>query len=133
MSRFDRMHAAIWRRSTLTIAGLVVMMFAIGFVAQPALSALSGTREITIVAERYEYWPSTIILKKNEPVILHLMSRDRVHGFNVKALGVRADLMPGEEIRIPVTPRKAGTFPFKCDLFCGRGHTDMSGTIVVNE
>lgn len=133
MSRFDRTMAGLKRRPSLIAASVAVAMFATAFVAQPALSALTGTREVTIVAERYEYSPSTIVLKKDEPVILHLVSRDRVHGFNVKGLGVRADVLPGDEIRIPLTPHKTGTFPFKCDLFCGSGHTDMSGTIVVDE
>ena len=105
----------------------------IALIALPALSALNSDREITIVAERYEYSPPSITLKKEETVILHLVSRDRVHGFNVKALGVRADVMPGAEIRVRVTPHKMGIFPFKCDLFCGSGHTDMSGTIVVTD
>jgi cytochrome c oxidase subunit 2 len=32
-----------------------------------------------------------------------------------------------------LTPEKVGNFMFVCDLFCGTGHDDMDGTIVVEE
>ena len=137
MSRLDRMFAAMKHRSSLTAFGIASAAFVIAFVAQPALAALidavGGERVVTIVAERYEYSPASVVLKKDVPVILHLVSHDRVHGFNATALGVRADVMPGEEINLRLTPHETGTFPFKCDLFCGRGHTDMTGTIVVTD
>ena len=137
MNRLARMFAAMARNTWLTATGVAVAMFSLAFVAQPALSALSralgNERVVTIVAERFEYSPEKVVLKKDEPVILHLVSLDRLHGFNVKALGVRADVMPGEEVRIRVVPHKTGSFPFKCDLFCGSGHTDMGGVIVVTD
>ena len=137
MNRLARIFAVIARNNWLTAAVVVVVMFALAFVAQPAISALSSAlgsdREVTIVAERYEYSPDKIVLKKDQPVILHLLSLDRLHGFNVKALGVRADVMPGEEVRVRLLPHKVGSFPFKCDLFCGSGHGDMGGTIVVTD
>ena len=137
MNRPTRMFAAMARNTWLTRAVVAIAMFSLAFVAQPALSALvdavSNERVVKIVAERFEYSPDTVVLKKGEPVILHLVSRDRLHGFNVKALGVRADVMPGEEVRIRVVPDKVGSFPFKCDLFCGSGHTDMGGVIVVTD
>ena len=96
-----------------------------------AQSAPGGERGIRIAAERYEYSPAKIILKKGEPVILELISEDRLHGFHVAELGVRADVLPGQPVRVRVVPDKTGTFPFSCDLFCGSGHGDMSGVISV--
>jgi cytochrome c oxidase subunit 2 len=31
------------------------------------------------------------------------------------------------------TPDKVGRFNFHCDLFCGSGHEDMMGTLIVVE
>jgi cytochrome c oxidase subunit 2 len=70
-------------------------------------------------------------LKKGEPVILELTSEDRLHGFHIMELGVRADVLPGQPVRVRIVPDKVGTFPFTCDLFCGSGHGDMSGVILV--
>jgi cytochrome c oxidase subunit 2 len=32
---------------------------------------------------------------------------------------------------VTLTPDKAGSFTFFCDIFCGDGHEDMEGTLVV--
>ena len=107
------------------LAGLIGFAF--------AQSALKGERTIRITAERYNYEPDRIVLKRGEPVILELVSEDRLHGFHVKALGVRADVLPGTPVRVRVVPDRAGTFPFTCDVFCGSGHPDMGGVITVVE
>ena len=31
------------------------------------------------------------------------------------------------------TADKAGRFDFLCDVFCGDGHEDMSGTLIVDD
>ncbi|HMA09868.1 MAG TPA: cytochrome c oxidase subunit II, partial [Ramlibacter sp.] len=53
-------------------------------------------------------------------------------GFNLPDFGVRADLVSGKVTRVELTPDKAGSFTFLCDVFCGTGHEDMSGRLVVN-
>jgi cytochrome c oxidase subunit 2 len=32
---------------------------------------------------------------------------------------------------VRVVPQKAGRFEFHCDVFCGSGHEEMSGILVV--
>jgi len=97
-------------------------------------NALPAEREIHITAKKFEFTPDTITLKKGEPVVLVLSSQDRKHGFNLRAFGIRADVNPGgTAARIPFTPNKTGKFTFSCDVFCGEGHEDMTGTIVVTE
>jgi cytochrome c oxidase subunit 2 len=56
-----------------------------------------------------------------------------MHGFKVPALNIRADLPPGTVTRVRLTPEKAGTYDFLCDNFCGAGHEQMEGRIVVKE
>ncbi len=96
-----------------------------------AAARTGGDRVVRIFAERYEYSPARVTLKKGQPVILELVSRDRLHGFHVKGLDVRADVLPGQYVRVRAVPDKVGTFPFTCDLFCGSGHNDMNGMIIV--
>lgn len=112
-------------------AGLLV---AIALAAAPALRAFAeGPRVIRIVAKRFTYTPSEVTLKKGEPVVLELTSEDRVHGFKLPAFGIRTDVRPKEVARVPLTPDRTGTFTFACDVFCGDGHDDMTGTIVVTD
>jgi cytochrome c oxidase subunit 2 len=49
----------------------------------------------------------------------------------VPELKVRSDIVPGKVMRLALTPDRAGTFTFLCDVFCGDGHETMSGKIVV--
>lgn len=96
-------------------------------------NARPAEREIHITAKNFEFAPDTITLKKGEPVVLVITSKDRKHGFSLRAFGIRSDVSAGGTARIRFTPTKAGKFTFSCDVFCGDGHEDMTGTIVVNE
>jgi cytochrome c oxidase subunit II len=89
-------------------------------------------REIEMVARRYNFTPSDIALKVNEPVVLLIRSLDFIHGFNVPDLKLRADLMPGRVTRIELKPTKAGIIEFVCDNFCGSEHEEMHGQFVVS-
>jgi cytochrome c oxidase subunit 2 len=116
--------------SAAKIVGFAVVGIGLAMLAV-SQSMSGGERVIKISAERYEYSPATVTLKKGEAVILELTSEDRLHGFHIKELGVRADVLPGQPVRVRIVPDKVGTFPFTCDLFCGSGHGDMSGMITV--
>jgi len=88
---------------------------------------------IRITARRFTYSPNTITLKKAVPVVLELTTEDVFMGFNVPDFNVRADIVPGKTARVPLAPDKTGTFVFLCDVFCGSGHEQMNGQIVVVE
>jgi len=88
---------------------------------------------IHITAKKFDFTPDAIALKKGEPVVLEISSSDRKHGFNLRAFGIRADVNPNGVTRIRFTPDKTGKFTFTCDVFCGDGHEQMTGTVVVSE
>ena len=97
-----------------------------------AAAEITSPRTIKITAKKFEYSPAEVHLKRGEHVVLEITSLDRKHGFKLPELGIRADVPPGTTARIEVTAEKAGRFPFACDVFCGDGHEDMTGTIVVD-
>lgn len=88
---------------------------------------------IHVTARKFAYTPSEIVLKRGQPVILELTSKDVLMGFNVPDLNARADMIPGQIVRLRLVPQKTGTFLFHCDIFCGAGHEEMVGTIVVRD
>jgi cytochrome c oxidase subunit II len=88
---------------------------------------------IRISAQKFEYNPAEIKVKKGVPVVLELISKDRLHGFNCPSLGIRSDIPPGKITQVRFTPQKSGVFVFFCDVFCGEGHEGMSGKIIVEE
>lgn len=112
--------------SVASLALLALLAFARNGRAEEA-------RVVRIVAKRFSYTPSEVRLKKGQTVVLELVSEDRVHGFNLPELGIRADVSPKETARVTITPVRAGTFPFHCDVFCGAGHEEMTGSLVVTE
>jgi cytochrome c oxidase subunit 2 len=87
--------------------------------------------EIRISARKFEFHPNTITTRVGRPLTLVLTSEDRIHGFKMPDLGLRADLVPGQETRLTLIPEKPGRFAFLCDVFCGDGHDDMEGTLIV--
>ena len=123
------------RKNRVLIAGALVMSAAIiaALTLHVRVYALPAEREIHITAKKFDFTPDTITLKKGESVVLVISSQDRKHGFNLRAFGIRADINPGETARIHFNPNKTGKFSFSCDVFCGEGHEDMTGTIVVTE
>ena len=88
---------------------------------------------IKITAKKFEYSPSSIKIKKGIPVIFELTSLDTRHGFNCPKLGVRTDIEPGKVSRVRILAQKAGVYGFYCDVFCGSGHEDMYGKIIVED
>ncbi len=108
--------------------------FLLSIAATISLAACTSTASepvVRITAKRFEYSPARIVLKKGQPVVLEFVSLDRTHGFDAPDLGLRADIPPDKPTRVRFVPEKAGHFPFHCDVFCGSGHEDMAGEIVV--
>lgn len=87
--------------------------------------------EIRISAKKFEFHPNKVLAKLGQPLVLVLTSEDRIHGFKMPDLGLRTDIVPGQETRVSMTPGKAGSFTFFCDVFCGDGHEDMDGSLVI--
>jgi cytochrome c oxidase subunit 2 len=96
-------------------------------------NAVPVERVIHITAKNFQFSPDSITLKKGEPVVFEISSGDRKHGFSLRAFGVRTDVLPGKVSRIRLTPDKTGKFTFSCDVFCGDGHEEMTGTVIVTE
>lgn len=97
----------------------------------PAAVAGEPERVVHITARRFEFAPATIELKVGVPVVLELSSLDRKHGFSAPDLHVEAVILPGKPTRVRIVPDRAGTFTFHCSVFCGNGHEDMTGQLVV--
>jgi cytochrome c oxidase subunit 2 len=117
----------------ILLSGVLLASAFSGLVIYTRANAVPAERVIHITAKKFDFSPESITLKKGEPVVLEISSADREHGFNLRAFGVRTNVSPGKVSRIRLTPDKTGKFTFTCDVFCGDGHEEMAGTVVVNE
>src|SRR3984893_5037619 len=122
------------RKKRVLITGtLLASALLSGLIIYIRANAEPAERVIHITAKKFEFSPDSITLKKGEPVVFEISSGDSKHGFSLHAFGVRSDVWPGKVSRIRFTPDKTGKFSFSCDVFCGDGHEEMTGTVVVTE
>ena len=100
-------------------------------IAQLSSTAATDPFVVKIVAQKFKYTPSEIVLKKGQASVLEFTALDFVHGFHIPDLKIRSDLMPGRVTRVELKIEKEGIYEFLCDNFCGDGHEEMVGKIVV--
>lgn len=112
-------------RRRLLVAGLAGVALGAGILAA------AEPRVVKVSTRRFVFTPGEIRLVKGEPVVFELTAEDIFMGFNIPDFKVRSDVVPGRTMRLALTPDRAGTFPFLCDVFCGDGHESMSGTLIV--
>lgn len=88
-------------------------------------------KTIEIVAKKWEFTPSTITVNQGDRVKLVIESVDVTHGISIPAFGINENLAPGEITVIDFVADKVGTHSFSCSVFCGSGHGNMTGVIIV--
>jgi cytochrome c oxidase subunit II len=121
-------------RLTFLFHLVMVALVTIGSLALKMLPSQAETpRQVQIVAQRFQFTPSEITLKKGEPVVLVLTSKDVTHGLKLDAFQqiVKAD--KGKSSQVTFTPAETGDFVAQCAVFCGVGHGSMKLTIHVTE
>ena len=112
---------------------LLAVALAGGLLGPRAFTALASAEVqlVRLTARRFAYAPREIVVQAGVPVELEITSIDFFHGFNIADLKLRTDLPPGQITRLRFTPPKPGVLAFNCDNFCGEGHEQMNGRIVV--
>ena len=119
------------RRSKMILV-LGVLVTGLAGPARAAGPAAPGDfHEITMTARRFEFDPAVITVKKGEKVRLIITAIDHDHGFKLDAFDINQVLKQGDPTIIEFTANKAGTFAFKCSVYCGHGHGKMKGKLVV--
>ncbi len=97
-------------------------------------NAVVSVKEVKITAYQFGFEPSVVTLKKGEPVRLTFTSKDIVHSVALFDFGKSTkEFGPGESVSIDLIPDKTGKFIYQCSTYCGGGHSDMLGTIIVTE
>jgi cytochrome c oxidase subunit 2 len=75
---------------------------------------------------------SEIHLPIGKPVKVVLRSIDVVHDFYVPQIRSKMDMVPGMVTYFWFTPSKVGTYEILCAGFCGVGHPQMRGKVVID-
>ena len=122
------------KRRCGTILMFVVLMICLAGTSLAAgQDASAGVREFKMTAKNYDFDPNVITVKKGEKVRLLVTSTDRDHGIKIEGYDINQVVKKGQTATIEFPADKAGTFEFKCSVYCGMGHRKMKGKLVVQE
>jgi cytochrome c oxidase subunit 2 len=89
-------------------------------------------RIIEITARRFAFEPSEVNAAVGERLQLVVRSADGVHGLEIKKMKIKKEVpRGGEPVTIDFTATTEGSFPIICSEYCGTGHNDMSGMLIV--
>ena len=95
-------------------------------------SVQSGeVKEFKITAKQFQFDSATIEVNKGDKVRLIVTSVDVPHGIAIPEYGINERLDPGKPVTIEFTADKQGTFTSFCSVFCGSGHSNMKGRLIV--
>ena len=75
--------------------------------------------------------PPTLYLPQGEKVRFTITSNDVVHGFWIPAFMIQMQNLPGVTNKLEFTANELGTYPGRCNILCGRNHTQMIFTVKV--
>ena len=75
--------------------------------------------------------PPTLYLPLGENVRFTLTANDVVHGFWIPAFMIQMQNLPGVTNKLEFSANKLGTFPGRCNILCGRNHSQMLFTVKV--
>lgn len=110
---------------------LILIIFCAGICFATNEPESSAQNEIKVVMKKYEFVPKTITVRKGEKVRLAVTSEDVAHGFAVEEFGIDQNVPARQTKIIEFTPEKEGKFVVYCSVFCGEGHPEMTGELVV--
>jgi cytochrome c oxidase subunit 2 len=95
----------------------------------PVVAAQPG-EDVYMLGRLWQWYP-VLKFKKGQTYRLHLSSMDLVHGFSLFPLNLNFMVLPGYDYVLTITPTTSGEFYAVCNEFCGIGHHQMVGKILV--
>ena len=87
---------------------------------------------ITIHAHQWGYTPGAITVPAGQPVRLHVVSDDVIHGFSLPDLDINVtELYPGHPVDLTIPAPAPGKYLFYCITYCGVDHPKMRAYLLV--
>lgn len=90
-----------------------------------------GRYEAHVVSKMWSFKPSPLEVPKGSVVDFYLTSSDVVHGFYIDGTDVNLTAIPNAINYQQVRFKTPGKYQVVCHEYCGSGHHDMVGEIVV--
>jgi cytochrome c oxidase subunit 2 len=114
------------------VAGMALLLGVNVLTARQDPATASAPRVIEVVASRFAFEPATIEVTEGERVRLMVRSADGVHGLEIKKLKINKPIpRGGKPVQIDFVASTPGSYEILCSEYCGEGHEDMTGSLVV--
>jgi len=127
----------------LPIVLLVALFIYSDLFAMNATSAPpKGSEQLTIDVIGHQFWwevryPGTPAVTANEihvpvntRVAVVVQTADVIHSFWIPELNRKIDMIPGQQNRVLIDARRAGTYAGHCAEFCGLQHAQMVALVI---
>lgn len=99
----------------------------------PPVATVGPIKEFNMTATGFLFSPSIITVNKGDRMVLNIQNTDtKEHGFSLATFNIVETLPVGRMTTIRFTADQVGEFNFFCSVFCGSGHGDMRGKIIIN-
>lgn len=120
-------------RRYLTVMAAGAVLLTITGCSGPGRKPSLGPVEqrVTVVAERFQFVPSTIDLAQGKRAAIRIKSGDVSYSVAVSGLGLRAQVPAKKDTVIRFKPLKKGSFTLLCTSPAGTECSNMRGTIRV--
>lgn len=92
-----------------------------------------GKYEAVIIAQIWSFVPNEIQVPAGSEVTFRVTSADVIHGFFIENTQVNAMVIPGQITEVTQKFDEAGEYLLICHEYCGIGHHNMWGRVVVTE
>jgi cytochrome c oxidase subunit II len=85
------------------------------------------------ITEGNEISRNAVIVQPNDRVLFKIVSNDVIHGFNIPAASITAEIDPGDVREVWIrAPKDPGKYLIQCVNYCGVGHAQMKAWLVVS-
>ncbi|MEZ5314203.1 MAG: cytochrome C oxidase subunit II [Thermoanaerobaculia bacterium] len=95
----------------------------------PVVAPPAGA-DVYLLAQMWSWYPA-LRLQEGVTYTLHLSALDVNHGFSLYPANLNLQVIPGYDYGLKITPNRPGEYRIVCNEFCGIGHHNMLGSIVV--
>ncbi len=100
-----------------------------GFQWSWQFSHLDGGKDAVVTGTTSQ--PPVLVVPLGEPVRYTFTGNDVIHGFWVPAFMIQMQNIPGLTNQLEFTAKKLGEYPGRCNMHCGRAHSQMRFTVKV--
>ena len=100
---------------------------------EPSGEVEDGVRMVEYDAFQYGFSPDPLVVMSGERVRILARSTDVLHGIVIPEINFQMDMPLSEDRKAAefTAPLEPGEYPIICSVYCGPGHGEMTGALIV--